>query len=331
MIKMIDKDINSRLLNLKLLYPIQDAGQWFFFQNIVEKYGIVTQEAMLDTVHSQNTSELIGVLSDLLRETASIMRSEYEQSARINEIEQIKEETLYRVYRILILSLGEPPERFTVNLELKDGSIRKECEVTPKEFYQKYVCENYNTDYCMIVNFPLKSKPYYENYKVSWLGNVWEKENGAFLNLPMAVVKELVQKQLSTGIPVWFGCDSRVYVDRKNGIYTLENYDLEKLGFQHRMLNKRENLQYMLSNLTHAMVIRGVAYDKEGRTKRWLIENSYGEETGHQGCFSVSDQWFDLFVYEVVIKKEFMDSSLLDSYKKESIILPPWDVLGNLA
>ncbi len=327
----LDEDTDSRLINLKFMHPIQDAGQWFFFQNIIEKYGIVTQDAMPDTMHSQNTSEMIAVLSDLLRETACTIRSKYKQSVGREVLGKIKEERLKTIYEMLSMSLGEPPERFDTNLELINGSIHKERNITPKEFYKKYFHENYNSDYYMLVNFPVENKPYYRKYQVFYLGNVWEAESAFYLNLPMPYLKELIQKQLKDGMPVWFGCDSRVYADRKNGIYSLENFDLQKLGFQRRMLDKADNLQYGLSNLTHAMVIKGFSYDKEGKTEKWLIENSYGEEAGQKGYLSISDQWFDLFVYEVVIHKKFLDPDVLQCYKKESIVLPPWDVLGNLA
>lgn len=327
----LDEDIDSRLLNLKLMHPIQDAGQWFFFQNIIEKYGIATQEAMPDTMHSQNTSELIAVLADLLRESACTIRSKYKQLVEKEELRKIKEERLNVVYGILSMSLGEPPEQFDANLELSDGTVIAEKCVTPKNFYKKYFYENYNMDYYVIVNIPTENKPYYENYKVSYLGNVWEADNRSYLNLPMPCLKELVQKQVREGMPVWFGCDSQVYADRKNGIYSLENFELQKLGFKNKMLNKEENLQYGLSNLTHAMVIKGFSCGQGGKPEKWLIENSYGEEIGQKGCFSMSDQWFDLFVYEVVIHKKYFDPTLMECCKKESITLPPWDVLGNLA
>lgn len=327
----LNDDIDSRLLNLKLMHPIQDAGQWFFFQNIIEKYGIVTQDAMPDTMHSKNTGELIAVLADLLREAAGTIRLKYRQSMRKEELRKIKEERLKVVYWILSMSLGEPPEQFDTTLELNDGTVIKERSITPQNFYKKYFFENYNTDYYMLVNIPTENKPYFENYKVSYLGNVWGADNSFYLNLPMDCLKELVQKQIKDGMPVWFGCDSRVYADRKNGVYSLENFELQKLGFKNKMLNKEENLQYGLSNLTHAMVIKGFSCDQRGKPEKWLVENSYGEEIGRSGLFSMSDQWFDLFVYEVVIHKRYLEPELLNCYEKESIILPPWDVLGNLA
>ena len=327
----LDEDIDGRFLSMKLQHPIQDAGQWFYFQNIVEKYGLVTQEAMPDNMHSQNTSELISVLSDLLRENACEIRSEYKQCRDLEGFRMKKESMLYEIYRILAMSLGEPPERFDADLELMDGTFVKEKQVTPREFYEKYISENYNEDYCMIVNIPLETKPYHKNYKVSYLGNVWNAKTYPYLNLPMQELKQLVKKQVEAGIPVWFGCDSRVYTDRDNGIFSLELFDLKTIGYQTNMLKKEENLQYGLSNLTHAMVIKGFSCDQQGNIDKWLVENSYGEKMGHQGYFTMSDEWFDVFVYEAVIHKKFLDDTRLSDCEKESIMLPTWDILGTLA
>ena len=46
----------------------------------------------------------------------------------------------------------------------------------------------------------------------------------------------------------------------------------------------------------------------------------------------MSDEWFDQFTYQVVIKKEFLPDELRDAYEngtpKE---LAPWDPMGALA
>lgn len=325
------EDINGRFLSMKLQHPIQDAGQWFYFQNIIEKYGLVTLEAMPDTIHSRNTSELISVLSDLLRENACKIRSKYKQYRSVEDFRVEKETMLYEIYRLLVMSLGKPPERFNTNLELTNGSVIKEKQMTPLEFYKKYIQENYNEDYCMIVNIPSADKPYYKNYKVSYLGNVWKAKTYPYLNLPIQELKQLVQKQLEAGIPVWFGCDARVYADRDNGIFSMDLFRLKTIGYSGCLHNKEENLKYGLSYLTHAMAFKGFSCDKHGNVVRWLVENSYGEETGQQGCFSMSDEWFELFVYEAVIHKRFLDHAKISYCEKESVILRPWDVLGTLA
>lgn len=328
-IETINEDIESRILALKLQHPIQDAGQWFYFQNIIEKYGMVTQEAMPDCNHSKNTGELISVLSDILREDACEIRTEYRSKNKIDNY-RIKE-MLQVIYRILVLSLGEPPEKFDAELELSNGTVIREVSVTPKEFYQKYIHENYNEDYCMITNIPIENKPFYRRYKVSLLGNVWEAKKYSFLNLPMKEFKELTRKQLEEGLPVWFGCDSRLYSDRKKGFFSTDLFELKKLGYSSSLMNKEKNLLYGLSCLTHAMVIKGCAYEKSGQVYKWLVENSYGTKIGNQGYFMMTDEWFELFAYEVVIHKKFLEDLQKKIYEDSEIILPPWDVLGTLA
>ena len=64
---------------------------------------------------------------------------------------------------------------------------------------------------------------------------------------------------------------------------------------------------------------------------RWRIENSWGKDSGHDGYYVASDEWFDDYVYQVVVNKKYLDEAtkkLLDQKLKE---LEPWDPFGTLA
>ena len=47
----------------------------------------------------------------------------------------------------------------------------------------------------------------------------------------------------------------------------------------------------------------------------------------------MDNEWFDKYMYEVVVRKEFVDPTLVKIYEDEKgfISLPPWDPLGALA
>ena len=64
---------------------------------------------------------------------------------------------------------------------------------------------------------------------------------------------------------------------------------------------------------------------------RWKVENSWGEDRGEKGFFIMSDTWFDEFVYQVVIHKNFLTDEQVKQYAQEPIVLPPWDPIGALA
>jgi bleomycin hydrolase len=46
----------------------------------------------------------------------------------------------------------------------------------------------------------------------------------------------------------------------------------------------------------------------------------------------MSDEWFDEFTYQIVIKKEFLPEELRDIYETATpSMLAPWDPMGALA
>ena len=46
----------------------------------------------------------------------------------------------------------------------------------------------------------------------------------------------------------------------------------------------------------------------------------------------MSDEWFDQYLYEVVVNKKYLESDIVDLYEKQDAqLLPPWDPMGALA
>jgi bleomycin hydrolase len=43
------------------------------------------------------------------------------------------------------------------------------------------------------------------------------------------------------------------------------------------------------------------------------------------------DAWFDQFVYQAVILKQFLSDDLISALETEPIVLEPWDPMGTLA
>ena len=118
-------------------------------------------------------------------------------------------------------------------------------------------------------------------------------------------------------------------------------------------LNKADRLRYGESAMTHAMTITGVdlenadiddgveALNIDGESKessgvavkpvKWRIENSWGEDSGDKGYLCMTDEWFDEFTYQVVIRKDELEDDILKILKQEPKALPPWDPMGALA
>ena len=118
-------------------------------------------------------------------------------------------------------------------------------------------------------------------------------------------------------------------------------------------LNKADRLRYGESAMTHAMTITGVDLESrnledgvkniningeddnqsltELKPVKWRIENSWGEDSGDKGYLCMTDEWFDEFTYQVVIRKDELEDDILEILKQEPKTLPPWDPMGALA
>ena len=94
-------------------------------------------------------------------------------------------------------------------------------------------------------------------------------------------------------------------------------------------VSKEDALDYLFSAMNHAMVITGVNLD-EGRPTRWKIENSWGDKNGEKGYYVCTDSWFDAYVYQAAVEKEYL-GDLAAFAELPPIELDPWDPMGTLA
>lgn len=162
------------------------------------------------------------------------------------------------------------------------------------------------------------------------LGNVVGGREVRHLNVDMDTFKRLAVKQLEAGESVWFGCDVGKSSDRKKGIMDLEVYHRDQLFDVDLSMSKAERLDYSQSLMTHAMVLTGVDI-VAGETKKWKVENSWGEKVGTKGFFVMSDAWMDEYCYQIVVNKKFLPEHLQAVLKEEPKVLAPWDPMGSLA
>jgi bleomycin hydrolase len=107
-------------------------------------------------------------------------------------------------------------------------------------------------------------------------------------------------------------------------------------------MSKKNKLIYRNSIMTHAMVFTG--YDSKERNNnvsqcmeeditKWRVENSWDAKGIQKGYYTMSQDWFREYVYEVVIHKSYLDKNLLEVMNGEVPVkdLPPWDPMGSLA
>ncbi len=320
----------ERLIAHILQSPVGDGGQWDMFRNIVEKYGVVPKSFMPETFESSNTAVMDRLLTTKLREFALILRTAHADGHSLEDLQQMKDTMLSEIYRMLCISLGKPPKKFDFGIRDKDKKFHDCGTLTPQEFFKKYVGWNLD-DYVSVINAPTEDKPYGKTFTIKYLGNITEGHIVKHLNVPVEELKRCAIAQLKDNKPVWFGCDVGKNLNRTYGSMDMKGYDYEKLFNVQFKMNKAERLDYSESLMTHAMVFTGVHLDKNEISKRWKVENSWGDDIGNKGWFIMSDEWFSEYVYQILINKKYLKQEYQDSLKLEPIILEPWDPMGSLA
>ncbi|RAP77908.1 aminopeptidase C [Paenibacillus montanisoli] len=325
----IDEDTDSRLVSWLLMAPVQDGGQWDMYVSLIEKYGVVPKEVMPETFHSSQSGVMNALLTVKLREQAAALRKQRAEGADLSALASQKQLMLNDIYRILCLCLGEPPERFDFEYRDKDKAFTRDADLTPQQFYQQYIGVDLG-EYVSVIHAPTKDKPYGKSYTVQYLGNVHSGRQVKYLNVDIGVLKQLAVNQLQDGEPIWFGCDVGQMSDRDTGIMDTALYHYEAALHTVLRLTKEERLDYRESVLTHAMVFTGVNL-VNGKPNRWKVQNSWGCEPGKDGYFIMSDDWFEQFMYQVVIHKKYLSPELAQAFEQQPVELAPWDPMGSLA
>lgn len=329
-IKTLDEDLQGRLVKHILADPLGDGGQWDMFVNLVNKYGVVPKYAMPEVNASSATREMDSYLTKMLRSFAKDLRKAHQEGKSLEELEKMKDGFNEDIYRALTLILGTPPK--TIDFEARDKDDNYICDknLSPKEFFDKYVKMNID-DFVSLINAPTADKPFNETFTVDYLGNVSEGKPVKYLNLPIDELKKAAIRQLEDGYPVWMGCDVGQSFVRKEGILSTKAFKLEELFGLDFAMTKEDRLDYSESLMTHAMVFTGVDLDDEGNPIRWKIENSWGDRAGNKGYLVMSDEWFNEYMYQIAVDKKYLTDDQKKAWEKEPIHLKPWDPMGSLA
>ena len=315
-------------LNLKTM---EYSQTYTLFWDKLEKANFFL-ESIIETLDEKtsNTRDMEAILTKYLRKAACDMRRLHKAGKSLKEIEDLKNETLYAVYNILTKCLGEVPETFTYEYRDKDEKFHRISNITPKEFFDKYVGWNLK-DKVSLINAPTDDKPYGKVYTVKFLGTIKEADKIKYVNVPIEVLKESAIKSIKAGEPVWFGCDVIKFLEKQKGIMDLDMFIYDDIFPTLENFTKAERLDYHESVLTHAMVFTGVNLDENGNPIKWQVENSWGDTVGDKGIFSMSDEWFDEYNYEVMVDKKYVDEKWLKALDEEIVELEPWDPFGALA
>lgn len=312
---------NTLYMNHLLKDPLGDGGQWDMAKELIKKYGLVPKSVMPDTYHSKSSQFMNKILTHQLKQDFLTLSQSNE-----TEFSNLFQLMINKVYNLLVGFLGRPPTKFNYVFKSNNNVISWN-NLTPMDFLTK---TKFNPDdWITIVHDPRPENLYYKYYQIELLGNVMEQHVG-WLNLPIERMKELTKNSIDDNQPVWFGCDVGAHSDRETGIHHPNILDLKTFMDYEIKMEKKDRLKYFLSLPTHAMVILGY-HDENGVIKRWKIENSWGRLSGTNGFQLMTDEWFDEYVFEVIIHKSKLNESERQMINDIPCILYPWDPLGTLA
>lgn len=312
-----EKPMDDKMVEWLFRNPISDGGQFTGISDVIGKYGVVPSSVMPETYSSENTSQIARLVGLKLREFGLQLRDEAAKGVKVSALEVKKTEMLSTVYRMLALAFGEPVERFTWTM---NGETK---EYTPQSFYQEYLGNDLTNNYVMLMNDP--SREYYKCYEIDFDRHVYDGKNWTYVNLPVEDIKAMAIESIKDSTMMYFSCDVAKFLDSKRGTLDLKNFDYESLMGTTFGMNKKQRVQTFASGSSHAMTLMAVDLDKDGKPKKWMVENSWGAEAGYKGHLIMTDEWFDEYMFRLVVEKKYVPEKVLNILKQKPIRLPAWD------
>ena len=316
-------DITDKTVEWLFKNPISDGGQFTGVANLITKYGIMPADAMPETYSSEHTSQLSSLIALKLREFGLELRDMDKQKGMTEKkLQDRKVEMLQTIYRMLALNFGVPPTEFTWTRKDAKGNPVETKTYTPKSFYEEFVDEDFN-NYYMIMNDP--TREYYKVYEIEYDRHVYDGQNWRYLNLPMDEIAEMAIASIKDSTMMYFSCDVAKFLDRNKGFMDINNYDYGSLMGTTFNMNKKQRVSTFASGSSHAMTLCAVDLDKNGKPIKWMVENSWGNKYGYNGFLIMTNEWFNEYMFRLVIEDKYMPAKTKALLGQKPIMLPAWD------
>ncbi len=312
-----DLPFEDRQVDWLFSNPLSDGGQFTGVSNLITKYGLVPAEAMPETYQSDNTSQMANLLKLKLREYGLELRE-----APKSKLQDMKIRQLSEIYRMLALCLGEPVQEFEWTRCDKNNNIVSRKKYTPKSFYDEFIGEDLENNYVMIMNDPCRE--YGKVYEIDYDRHVYDGHNWLYINLPVERIKEMAIASIKDNTAMYFSCDVGKFANSKKGVLDINNFDYESLMGVTFGMDKKQRVQTHASGSSHAMTL--IAVDVvDGKPVKWMVENSWGPAAGYQGNYIMTDEWFNEYMFRLVVEKKYVPADVLKMLDQKPVQLPAWD------
>ncbi len=307
-----DRDVSSLLEN-----GITDGGNFTQLACLIKKYGIVPKSVFPESFSFLNPYEINQILSRLLRKFYLDLQ-EISNDENIN----LKNKYMQEVYKIIATMYGIPPETFDFVYTDKSGTYHIDRNITPKQFYNKYVNIDLQKEYIEITSYNDEKIEWNKLYQVKESSKISGEKDNITLNLSPKEFQSLIIKQLKSNEPVYFYCSTTS--KHINGIWIdlIERYgEIFDIDLK---LDKNSILKTNGITNCHCMLITGVNIINNKAVK-YKIENSWGNKYGKDGYYIATDDWLKKYVHRIVINKKNLTKNQLELLKQNSIKLNKYD------
>ncbi len=317
-----DRPMEDKMVDWLFQNPISDGGQYTGVSELIMKYGVVPAEIMQETNTSNNTAKMRQLLALKLREYGLELRKMHEGGASHDKVAARKTEMLGDVYRVLVLNYGEPPVQFEWSVCDDAGNPLETKTYTPQQFYKEFAGNDLCKDYVMVMNDP--SREYYQLYEIDFDRHNYDGQNWTYINLPVDDIKAMAIESIKNNDMMYFSCDVGKFLDRERGVLDVNNFDYGSLLGTEFGMDKRQRILTHASGSSHAMTLMAVDIDKDGKPKKWMVENSWGPGA-NDGHLIMTDEWFDEYMFRLVVNKKYVPAKILKILIQKPVMLPAWD------
>ena len=175
----------------------------------------------------------------------------------------------------------------------------------------------------MLMNDP--TREYYKVYEIEYDRHVYDGQNWRYLNLPMEDIAPMCIASIKDSTMMYFSCDVGKFLNRDKGFMDVNNYDYASLFGTTFGMDKRQRVSTFASGSSHAMTLCAVDLDKDGKPVKWMVENSWGSGYGYQGFLIMTNDWFNEYMFRVVLEEKYIPANIRAMMDQKPIMLPAWD------
>jgi len=313
----------------------QDGGNWGIFVNLVNKYGVVPKDVFPETITSSATRVMNDLLTSLVCQTLYhyiLLRRKNNRDSRV-DFEADVDAANKKAFNIIALTYGVPQDKFEYAFEIKkddsdkkkkneNNLIAKKFEFfkgTPKEFYNKYLGEEYLNQFVRITSYPKEGLPFNKLYEDRYSFGMYGKKE-QYLNVSYEDIKKLCVDQISNNELIWFCCDC---LQNRDGteVWDDKSYDYKSVFGVDLYFDKGPAMDLMHIEINHAMVLCGFNKNKKGDIDRWKIENSWGKDAGDKGYYVATESWMEKYIGDAAINIKYLSDEQKNMLKMEPTIV----------